>query len=131
VEVVYDNVSAGGYFRVTAEVSEEFGTTILSFGVKATNGEWTAIAAQQLVATVTMDGAEAAILLLADRIGMLSSAGEFVSEPFKVEAINAVPSVVVTTLYFDNLFSTAEASAGVPIIQMIGSTGAQRTTVPE
>lgn len=131
VEVVYDNVSAGGFFRVTAEVSEEFGTTILSFGVKATNGEWTALAALQLLATATMDGADASILMLADRIGMLSTDGDFVSEPFKVEAINAVPSVVVTTLYFDNLFSTAEAAPGVPIIQMIGETGAERITVPD
>lgn len=123
VNVIVSNVLASGYLRFTAEANEETGTVLVSIGVKATNGEWTAIASQEWGAQVTVDGAESFVRVMADRMDFISTAGVFVTRPFAIETINGEPAAKVTSLYFDNLFSTAEAEPGVPVISMIGDTG--------
>lgn len=118
-----NEVSANGFFRATADVTPETGTVLVSLGVKATNGEWTSIAALELGAEATVDGAESFINMMADRLGILSTAGAYVAKPFAVGTINGSPAVKITTLYFDDLFSTAEAEPGEPVIKMLGATG--------
>jgi hypothetical protein len=131
VSVIISNVLAAGYLRFTAEANEETGTVLISIGVKATNGEWTAIASQEWGAQVTEDGAESFVRVMADRMDFISTGGAYVATPFAIATINGEAAAKVTTLYFDNLFSTAEAAPGVPIIVKIGETGFESITVPE
>lgn len=131
VNVKFNDILANGFVRMTAEVNEETGTVVISLGVKATNGEWTAIAAQEWGAQVTVDGAESFIRTMADRHDFISTAGAYVATPFAIQTINGVPAAKVTTLYFDNLYSTAEAAPGVPVIVQQGATGFQSVTIEE
>lgn len=123
-------LDANGYFRLTSEVTPETGTTLISFGVKATNGEWTSIAALELGAQVTIAGADSFMRAMADRFDFIATSGTYVATPFAIDTINGEAAAKVTTLYFDNLFSTAEAAPGVPIIVKIGETGFESITVP-
>jgi hypothetical protein len=123
VNVIVSNVLASGYLRFTAEANDETGTVLVSIGVKATNGEWTAIAAQEWGAQVDGEGAESFVRVVADKLDFISTAGDYVTTPFAIATINGEASAKVTTLYFDNLLSTAQAEPGVPIIAQIGSTG--------
>lgn len=126
-----NEVSANGFFRATSDVTPETGTVLVSLGVKATNGEWTSIAALELGAQATVDGAESFVRMMGDRLDFISTAGAYVATPFAIGTINGSPAVKITELYFENLFSTAEEEPGEPIIKLLGATGDFTIAYPE
>lgn len=101
VTAIADNVYADGMFKIEAEVDELMGKTTILFKAKATNGDFSDEAALRLGAIVTESGSESFIDMMADRMGFISTAGDFISQPFAIES----GFVKILTLRFENLLS--------------------------
>lgn len=131
VGAMANGIFLDGALKMVNEINGTTGVSTISIYTRATNGEYAAEAAQIWGAEVTEEGARSFIGLIADDIYMLSTAGEFVSQPFAIELFNDLPAVTITNLRFGYLASIAEAESGDPIYELEGETGAESVIISE
>lgn len=124
-----EQIMAGGLLRIEAEVDEVTSSARIIFKARAQAGDAFGEGVLQIGATADLAGgtSDSWIGMMADRLYFLSTGGEQVTAPFAVEA----DYVKITTLYFDNLKSTATFDGVNPIIDLEGSTGAWSITIPD
>lgn len=125
---IAENLTAGGLFQITSEVdlSGPTAKADILMKVRAQVGDAFAEAAIRLAAEADGLGNSLSYIdLMADRLRFVTTAGDVVSIPFKIETISGTPTVVVQSMRFRDLKSLD----GTTIV-LNGLTGFFSITIP-